>query len=76
MGPPRKRGTTRADGTTAIAEHPARTTRADGIPWMQLIPLRGIRVAASFPGRGGGCQGSNLFEPEGPRSALDTHHLG
>ena len=31
-------------------------------------------VAASFPGRGEVCQGSNLFEPEGPRSALDSPH--
>jgi hypothetical protein len=34
-----------------------------------------IRVAASFPGRRGAGQGSNLFEPAGPRSALDAHHV-
>ena len=52
----------RAGGTTAAA-HALHRNNPDGRNHrMQLIPPRGIRVAASFPGRRGGCQGSSLFD--------------
>ena len=63
-GCPRVRARTRPRelAPAALADQPGR-----------LIRPRGIRVAASFPGRGGGCQGSrSRRDAEG---ALDTHHL-
>ena len=63
-GCPRVRARTRPRelAPAALADQPGR-----------LIRPRGIRVAASFPGRGGGCQGSrSRRDAEG---ALDTRHL-
>ena len=73
--PPLLRRTTRANGIPLVLltrqpEPPGRTESPDAAHTSARI-----RVAASFPGRRGGCQGSNLFEPEGPRGALDTHHV-
>ena len=52
--------------------HPGDTPH--GIPELWPFFSAAPGVAASFPGRGEVCQGSNLFEPEGPRSALDSPH--
>ena len=74
-GPPG--GATGATGATNSST--GRATRAATLTeFSELWPFFSAApgVAASFPGRGEVCQGSNLFEPAGPRSALDTHHLG
>ena len=67
-------GTTRTSGSRqqhTPSEPPGRTES----PKAAHTSAR-IRVAASFPGRGAVGQGSNLFEPAGPRSALDAQCLG
>jgi hypothetical protein len=59
--------------TTRLAERHTATRPALAKETHWPRPLRGIPIAASFPGRDSAGQGSNLFDPEGTRSALDAH---